>query len=251
MKDGKLRHINNASIVIKESCDTATEYSAMLHTSALNPASFNPGIRTETGKIAELLQNIKDDGRIIQEIHVLHCPPRYIYMVADGHRRLQCAKLLGIEKVRCRVHTEGTVEELWVRLNRDTRKITPYEWMVAWLESGERVTPKPHMLSTIRMALDIFGGKEGLRKYLVDTETSPTSIVGAVESVYAHISGYPRLQPAPSRKEIGVWMIEQGTLRASIDKLAEYNQEERSKKAVKGLSVAKFLKRHISNRAVI
>lgn len=177
----------------------------MLDVTSINPAVFNPGVRTQQRKLTELKALVEVHG-ILQPVHVVHRPPALIYTLADGHRRVEVAKQLGITKVLARVHTNGTPEELWVTLNKATRKISAFEWMCAWLDSNGKVRGSGSVMATITAALAAFETKDNMRRWLVDTQTSP-GIVRQIEQVSRMFVHYKSLQPYPSLKQIGIWMI--------------------------------------------
>ncbi len=237
-KDGIVRHFF-------ESCDSKTQFSTMLPVSALNPAGFNPAIRTTSTALLQLKANIQEDGEILQELHVMYKPPRLLYVIADGHRRWEIARQLGFDKVRCRVHTEGSLEELWIRLNRYTRKISAYEWMCAWIESGKRVQPSGSILTNIKLALEIFGSEDAMRTWLIDTKTSP-NIVNTIAEVHGALD-FESLKPLPTKRKIGEWLIRLKQQDHVRTKIGECERTEKNKRAAKELSVAKYIKRRIEN----
>lgn len=82
---------------------------------------FNPLPRTEPAALRDLLMQIRDVG-IMSPLMV--ADDGYL---ADGHRRLACAKILGITHVPVR-RVVGTAAEWYHRLNDGGRPLTGKEW---------------------------------------------------------------------------------------------------------------------------
>src|SRR5689334_13674675 len=90
-------------------------------------AHFNPAKRVERGRLTGLLLSIREHG-ILHPLVLAHDG-----VLADGHRRLACAKLLKLPCVPVNIHHELPLDApaLWVVLNSDTQALTPAQWLAA------------------------------------------------------------------------------------------------------------------------
>lgn len=96
-----------------------------VNTYELKPSDFNPADRTEPRRLKALLESIKQYG-ILSPIQV-----DSKNRVADGHRRLRCAELLGVEKVPI-IRCDIDVQDAWSELNAASKPITLKQWGMAY-----------------------------------------------------------------------------------------------------------------------
>src|SRR5215471_7476216 len=98
-----------------------------LKISQITVAEFNPARRANRNALTGLLLSIQKYG--ILEPLVLNRD----LILADGHRRLACAKLLDMEEVPVAIHREFDLDApaLWVVLNAETMSLTPAQWLDA------------------------------------------------------------------------------------------------------------------------
>lgn len=94
-------------------------------------AHFNPSKRIDRSKLTGLLLSVREHG-ILEPLVLAHD-----LVLADGHRRLACAKLLKLECVPVAIYKESKLDapSLWVVLNSDTMALTPTQWLAA-ISSG-------------------------------------------------------------------------------------------------------------------
>lgn len=170
-------------------------------------AVFNPTIRTEGPGLRKLQRSIRQRG-IMAPLHLLHRPADgYDHALADGHRRHAAGVACGIESFPCVIHTEGTPPVLWADLNRDTRKINAYEWMVAWFHSGTEMEggiPEKFMRS-IHACVDILGDRANM-SLLVDAGVSPT-VASVVQFTHAGFKDLGASFTLPLR-HVATWIVE-------------------------------------------
>ena len=99
----------------------------------LKSAPFQPEMRLkENNNLKELLASIAEMG-ILRPLAVTED-----YEVGDGHRRLWCAKELGMETVPCQIYAGLTLPDLFGHLNIQ-RPLSPAEQAIAWHGSGGAV----------------------------------------------------------------------------------------------------------------
>jgi hypothetical protein len=92
--------------------------------SELTAAPFNPKERTEKRKLARLCKSIERRGIIIP---IIISSDGFI---ADGHRRVACALILGLDTVPAIRRTES-LSELWAETNSSSMSISPRQWWQA------------------------------------------------------------------------------------------------------------------------
>ena len=175
----------------------------MLPVSCLKLCPFNPPTRTADSAVKTLEMSIQKHG-VLSPLHVAkNCNG---YFVADGNRRMTCAKRLGIKKVWCEVHNVAPSElpQFWAAINTPTRKISSYEWMVAYTSAHgnmKKTSIPQHTLASIKACQLLFGGLN----LLIEKHVSP-AIHNLVLRVHNLLST-PYLARTPSAKKIGMWMI--------------------------------------------
>lgn len=90
-------------------------------------AHFNPMRRTQRNGLGGLMISIQQHG-ILEPLALTK-----ERVLADGHRRLECAKLLSLKKVPVAIHHESNLDApaLWVALNAESLALTPSQWLDA------------------------------------------------------------------------------------------------------------------------
>lgn len=88
-------------------------------------APFNPPNRTEKDALKILEQSIRDLGMIVVPL-IISRDMRLI----DGHRRLACAKKLGMVEVPCIITSLG-LQEGWTRINTSSMPISGKQFVYA------------------------------------------------------------------------------------------------------------------------
>lgn len=215
--------------------------STVLDVSLLNPAAFNPPIRTEGRALAKLKESIEHDG-VLKEIDVIHIPPKYIYTIADGHRRHEISRQLGLKTIRVRLYSEGTPEELWAKLNNN-RKINAAEWMWSWMMSNGDVIPSSSILREIETCVELFGSKEEMRKYLMDGKRmiSPGICNQILGVCWLLENNKNKLGTIPTRTDVSRWMAVKNQQYES----RKFVEIARHSDAKKGLKLARKLRNAI------
>ena len=95
----------------------------MVEIEKIKAAPFNPKDRTEERRLVNLRNSINRHG-ILQPVILTEDN-----MLADGHRRLACAKSLGYSHVPAH-YAQGSVSELW-GINAGNLSVKPSSWMAA------------------------------------------------------------------------------------------------------------------------
>lgn len=90
-------------------------------------ADFNPARRVNRTSLSGLMISIQQHG-ILEPLALT-----WNKVLADGHRRLACAKLLSMKEVPVAIHKELILDApaLWVVLNAESMSLTPAQWMDA------------------------------------------------------------------------------------------------------------------------
>lgn len=179
-----------------------------IRVSDIAPSTFNPPQRTTPRAIKGLLASIRRDG-VLAPLHLIPVGEGK-YVAVDGHRRLECAKTLQFLKVPSIIHANVELTDsarLWGSLNKSTRSVNALEWMMWWYAtsgSAEKEVPSS-VLGHIRLAREIFGGREGIR-YLIDNHTAPT-VAKQIQLLSSRLEK-SSLKSIPIR-QVGHWVIDQ------------------------------------------
>lgn len=91
------------------------------------PSTFNPDSRVNIKSLETLETEIKAAGRILVPLALTRSG-----ILADGHRRLVCAKRLGYKEVPCIYYDIDDPKELWSRLNTGTKSVDSRTWVEAY-----------------------------------------------------------------------------------------------------------------------
>ena len=101
----------------------------------VKPAPWNPPGRVTDKRLIELKNSIKERGILYPLLLGSDG------LVADGHRRLSCAKLLGLRTVPVILAKEPAIE-LYEVPNTGQRRLTGAEWIHVYLEAPNAVPEK-------------------------------------------------------------------------------------------------------------
>lgn len=101
-----------------------------METDKIKGKAYNPPSRTEPRALSVLLESIRQYG-ILNPLTIGQDG-----ILADGHRRLECAKRLGIEKVPC-VITWVSSDISYNEQNTSPRRLTPNEALYVLLSGGK------------------------------------------------------------------------------------------------------------------
>lgn len=181
--------------------------------SKIDPAPFNPIVRTTEAALFILRESIKRNG-VLSPIAVIPNDDRFT--VADGHRRFAASQSLGHSKIPAVVHKDADVYKLWGELNSKTRSVKGGEWLAAWVASNGKVKPPPQIMSEINQCIAIFG-RAGLQD-LVDRKLAP-HVSQVVSTARSFLERYDLKTPAPTMRQIGEWIVvhnQQGPVRAYL-----------------------------------
>lgn len=146
-----------------------------LPTQEIKTSHFNPARRIDHTRLTGLLLSIRQLG-------ILEPPaPAHDLVLADGHRRLEAAKMPALPVVPVAIYHEVALDApaLWVTLNSDTMTLSPAQWLAA-VEAGLPLdTPGfPNTLKQRIEAITRLLGKEGVTR-LVEQNRSPMLIDAA------------------------------------------------------------------------
>jgi len=98
-----------------------------LNPTQITVANFNPARRVNRNSLSGLMISIQQHG-ILEPLALT-----WNRVLADGHRRLACAKLLGLKEIPVAIHKELVLDApaLWVVLNAESMSLTPAQWLDA------------------------------------------------------------------------------------------------------------------------
>lgn len=135
-------------------------------------ADFNPARRVNRSALSGLLISIQKHGILEPLALTKDC------VLADGHRRFACAKLLDMEAVPVAIHEESPLNApaLWVVLNAESMNLTPSQWLDAVVHGLPLDTAGfPESMKRRILRLQLLLGKDTLEE-LVEGGRSPTII---------------------------------------------------------------------------
>lgn len=132
----------------------------------IKPAPFNPSIRTDEKSLRVLYDSMRRKGFLPHHPVILVAGN----VLADGHRRWTCAKMLNITDIPYIVANES-LDEVWAE-NGSQRAVTEKEMMQA-LRDGLDVIPDGKQKRIEKVVNSV--GKDGL-KFLADNNLGPNTI---------------------------------------------------------------------------
>lgn len=199
-------------VTITQGKETDDSYSAIINIDLINTDGTNPVIRTSKKKLKMLRKSIETNG-VAKEVHLVHQPPKYVYIIADGHRRVAISKELQYPYIRARIHTTGTPTYWWSVLNGDgTEIITGAQWMEKYVNDQNTRPPKT-TFARIKRTIAIFGGIAKTKKLIghfrdLNISVSP-EICNVVDLVHSGFLKFEKkLVDIPSKKQTALWMLE-------------------------------------------
>tara|TARA_R100000808_G_C2078473_1_gene103236 strand:- start:60 stop:707 length:648 start_codon:yes stop_codon:yes gene_type:complete len=176
---------------------------------SIKQSKFNPSIRTsrENSCYKKLRKNIKENGLIVPI--VLGDKMRLV----DGHRRLNCFKDLGIDKIPAIVNSEITnknYDKVFVSANEDSMNITPAQETERYL-SGALISERTYK---VIKELEELGGRNFIKRIVADGK-SPNTYYIAIN----HFRAYTNQRSRQMARKVIYWMLNIGSaykLKASI-----------------------------------
>lgn len=138
----------------------------------VKPARFNPPDRVLKANLKALAEDMRNNGQL-SPIHITSD-----YEVGDGHRRVAAAKMLGWTQIEASIHSDMTVEELWIALNQNTRPIKPASWLYA-TDNGLDIERVPARYRHLIMEARRWLGEDNLRllsEHMKSTDVIKTTI---------------------------------------------------------------------------
>lgn len=176
-------------------------------------SKFNPARRTDRNQLSGLLISIQQVGIL----HPLDLASDNV--LADGHRRLACAKILKLPTVPVAIHKESPLDApaLWVVLNSETMNLTPSQWLAAVDAGLPMETPGfPESLKRRITQLLEFVGKEGIHQ-LVDAGRSP-HIMDVADRIVRYTD--KRDDPVFAKMTVS-WLLKSGNVFSARSAIAE------------------------------
>jgi hypothetical protein len=127
--------------------------------------------------------------------------------------------------VRCRIHTHGEPEELWVDLNRSTRKISGSEWMYVWFYGRKKFVEAKlpsQYAKNIKLCIEMMGSVAGV-EYLVEKGVSP-DVGKTAQSAWKAFrdTGFKDDGKLLSTERVTRWVVDHG-LQQAIKAIQECN----------------------------
>jgi hypothetical protein len=162
-------------------------------------ADFNPARRINRSQLSGLMISIQQHG-ILEPLALT-----WNKVLADGHRRLACAKLLGMKIVPVSIHDELVMDApaLWVVLNAESMSLTPSQWLDAVSHGLPLSTPgfPESMRKRIAKISDLLG--ESAITDLVEAGRSP-NIIDTAERVVKYCG---RKEDREFLRQTLLWLI--------------------------------------------
>ncbi len=185
----------------------------MMDVDSIKLAPFNPPGRVTPHQLARLKNSIEKAGKIIVPLVV--SSDGYL---ADGHRRLACAKLLGYDMVPV-IISHSPLSDLWSECNCATKSITGKDWLYASTHGME---------SDVTMPKNVTRQIEALQSLLTPDELSDISTRRSpgIISTVREVSVYVNDDTHEFQRKLLLWLDKfgQDIVRAAI-KYAEVDPE--------------------------
>lgn len=186
----------------------------------IKEANFNPHSRTVRRALGDLYRLIEKAGRVKQALVVASVDG----VLADGHRRLACAKLLKLPTIPVVVQ-EGTSAELFQELNSATRKTDS----AMWHEGVALGLPTVNVPDKERVIIDRMIHILGWEDYQVIALEGITShIFRVAESVGRYVGD----TSDATMKEVLHWLYNLNMQRPSVDAMRHGTPPEVLKRAI-------------------
>lgn len=188
----------------------------------IKTASFNPHSRTVRRALGELYRLIEKSGRVKQALIVAADDG----VLADGHRRLACAKLLKLPTVPVVVQA-GTSAALFQELNSATRKTDS----AMWHEGVALGLPTSNVPDKERLVIDRMIDILGWEDYQVIALEGITSYIFKVaESVGRYVGDTSNTM----LKDVLHWLYNLNMQRPAMDAMRHGTPPEIIKQAIRG-----------------
>ncbi len=141
----------------------------------IKPAAFNPPSRIGHQSIKDLKASIERVGIIYPLIVTKD------FDLVDGHRRLECARLIGMESVPVIVR-EGGQKELFNEVNTTSKKLTQADDLFVYLSGGSMTGRSKRPIELTEKLM----GHEFL-EYMAENKISPHSVLSVTGQVMKYI----------------------------------------------------------------
>jgi hypothetical protein len=148
MKKGKTARVRDRVV------ETKVVGYDVIHIDSIGLSGHNPASRTSTSSLEQLKAMIAAQGilmpLLVTEQHIL----------IDGHRRLECARQLGIEMIPVIVVKTDDGAQLFMNVNTGSRKLTSSEWLEVYMQGGS----VPARIRSDIEKLNAIGGRQLLER---------------------------------------------------------------------------------------
>jgi hypothetical protein len=176
----------------------------------LRPNPVQNPTRTAPRALRGLLEEIKQSGWVAP---ILVCPPddQGIHTIATGHRRFECARVLGLSTLDCAVLPEHNSTLAFIQDANGQRSVTGSDYMQMWFTDPEAIQ---HFPATVRAKIKLlikWVGTRELLRLVADYKFSP-SIVSEVCRTMSVISSYNtwKGEKPVNEGDILYWMLAHG-----------------------------------------
>lgn len=207
-----------------------------VNTARCYPSRIQPPTRIEPQEIKVLRETILLTRQIVP-IEVMEIPnpdnPEESYLIVNGTRRWQVAKLLGVDGVPAVVVPSNRNPNIvWIERNSGCRQVTGQEFFFAWA-NNPTVADRREVLngmpsSTIRKDIetfiDVIGSEEEARQVGVLCRYTPKMAQTAKK--FAHLAALHEksTHSSVSAREVLRWMMAHNTKRLIDDVCRHHNQ---------------------------
>ena len=177
----------------------------MMSVTKIKESSFNPSARATASSVKGLRENIEEFG-ILQPLSLTKGNK-----LADGHRRLAAAKIIGLKTVPVIVHSESCPKKLFASLNANSKTVTGANWLEAYLGGLDLDTPGfPQYVAYNIQRLEEIGGKKLLNR-IVAKCSSPTIITRITR-----VARYIGWENDEHYLKVANWFLKHGCVRDSV-----------------------------------
>ena len=161
--------------------------------SRIKPLAFNPQNRTVRKSLAPLMKSIRQHGILVPVVLTAD------FQLVDGHRRVECARLLGMEKVPAIINA-GDPRQLFAEVNGTQKRLTNRDYLEVYLSGGGI---PPARLAKIKL-IESYVGRSGVERI------AGLGLGPGVMQIATMIANYCGIKNEREIGEVIMWVAERG-----------------------------------------
>lgn len=171
-------------------------------------AEWNPIARTGDAALRDLLEKMRREGYLEEHPVIIGSDG----VLGDGHRRLACAKLLGLKRIPV-IYSRRTSRQIYLD-NATQRKQGARDWGSAWAQ-GLTDLPQPHSVR-VKVLVEAVG-EERAREICLSGASPEIAVISKNVANYIEKGG----QTPPETGEIVEWMLRHGQRRPCLEAMRD------------------------------